>query len=315
VHIQFANQRQRKGWPLQQEESSIVEEEEEEEEVPSTPVKSSHLSSSTSSSIDRCPSPLTPASNNSACPSLSSSTSSRSSSDSWNTFSPTPAAFQFGASLPASQAPSFQFSQPLPPPQFDIDQLLRQLTPPQVNTPEAGYNSISTFVPTPPNETAKGPFALKNEDSDMTSSTETSPPSTMDSFQWLPINMQGLLPQADVTLSNSQSMEDFTPQASQLAFGPLQLDTSQYLRQSPSANVDLSSVIDSFNANDFWNTFASANNLPSMPSFNLPPSPKRQRGNDGVAIAQQDTNWSDVFFQDLETWGKTPQLAQPQLQF
>lgn len=138
----------------------------------------------------------------------------------------------------------------------------------------------------------------------------------MDSFQWLPINMQGLLPQADITLSNNRTIEDVTPQANQLAFAPLQLDTSQYLRQSPSANVDLSSVIDSFNANDFWSCFATANNIPSMPSLDLSSAPtKKQRGNDGVAIAQENTDWSDVFFKDIDTWGEPPQLAQPQLQF
>lgn len=324
LQLQFANQRQRKGWPLKQEDRI---EEEDEQEQPSTPVKSSHLSASTSSlhftpssSIERCPSPLTPASLTSACPSLSSSTFSRSSSDSW-IISPTRAQFQFGSpSLLESQAPTFDFSQPvIPPPSFDIDQLLRQLTPSQPITPEASYNGITTciptFIPTPPNESAKGPFAFKSENEHATMSTKTTPPSTMESFQWLPINMQGLLPQEDTTLSKAQPIEDFTPQANQLTFAPLQLDTSQYLQQSPSANVDLSSVVDSFSTNDFWSTFMSEQNLPAMPSWSPEPARKRQRSNDGVTIAQPEANWSDIFLKDLDTWGKPPQLAQPQLQF
>lgn len=211
-------------------------------------------------------------------------------------------------------------------PVLDIDQLIRQLTPPHQPTahhasiPEVPSIStfnpcIPTFIPTPPNEKiANGPFAMKNEDADMSggSSGESTPPIPQDTFQWLPINMQGLLPQSDTTLAQSQSVDDFTPQAAQFTFAPLQLDTSQYLQQSPSHNVDLSSVGNSFDADGFWNNFMTANNLPQMPAGL---APMQQQVDSAVTIAQPEANWSDLFLKDMETWGKQPQQAQLQLQF
>lgn len=338
--LQFANQRQRKGWPViqqQQHETSIVEEPEEEEETtPVTPAKSflsASQSSSSSSILERSPTPLTPFSATSACPSLSSSTSSRSSSDSYAP-SPTRAyCHSHTNTFHNLEAPTFDFNyhqataaSSATSPVLDIDQLIRQLTPPQPAMPEvpslAVFNPcIPTFMPTPPNEKiTNGPFAMKNEDedSDMCGSGESTPPIPQDTFQWLPINMQGLLPQShsDTTLAQSQSTDDCTPQTAKFTFAPLQLDTSQYLQQSPSHNVDLSSVVNSFDADGFWSTFMTANNLPQMPAGLAPMQPSHQQHGDiGITIAQPEANWSDMFLKDMETWGKQPQQAQLQLQF
>ncbi|KAK9896874.1 hypothetical protein P389DRAFT_168593 [Cystobasidium minutum MCA 4210] len=315
MNLQFANQRQRKGWPVQKQEqqhqegsNSIVEEPEEEEEHQSSPAKSflsASQSSSTASIIERSPTPLTPFSASSACPSLSSSTSSRSSSDS---YAPSPSrAFFHPHQDVINQLPTFDFNiqqqqeaAPAPvasSPVLDIDQLIRQLTPPhQPAIPDVPSIStfnpcIPTFIPTPPSEKASnGPFAYnsENEDANMSGcgSGESTPPIPQDTFQWLPINMQGLLPQSEATLSQTQSAEDFTPQAAQFTFAPLQLDTSSYLQQSPSHNVDLSSVM---------------------------PSAQQKQADEGITIAQPEANWSDIFLKDMETWGKQPQQAQLQL--
>lgn len=323
--MQFANQRQRRGWPIQLEESIVEEPEEVKDVQHSTPVNSSSsLSASTSSStssIERSPTPLTPFSASSACPSLSSSTSSRSSSDSFSC-SPTRASFNRGATVDViqNQPLTFDFSQPqaVPTPTFDIDQLIRQLTPPQPATnEEAAFTTLDPFNPTPPDEkNSNGPFAFKAEEGDAhMSSGDSTPPlslSSQEQLQWLPINVQSLYPQTEITLSQNQAVEDDTPQAFQFSFAPLQLDTSQYLQQSPSRNVDLSSLVNDLDTDSFWKSFGSNNGIPQMPSST--PS-GTQLPAETISIPQPEVNWSEVFLKDMETWGKPPQQAPLQFQF